>query len=242
VHVELAEPTEPSALAAGAILLRFTIQNATSEPLLLADSFAEVNYRLAVRTASGDTVSQTRPEPPAVSQCVREVQPGEVLVCDYDLTKMCDALADGEYSIIGRRYVGKLDGEGMDEVESNTIAILVCADQASQQPPPSGGTVVSTAQTASGPRLVAARPILERHGFRVTWDAAKRVMTAKKDNLVATVGADKDVMVLAGQNIKLSKPARIVKGRLLAPGQALSVITGFGGTRVAEAPGGSSTP
>jgi hypothetical protein len=74
----------------------------------------------------------------------------------------------------------------------------------------------------------------------VTWDAAKRVMTAKKGNLVATVGADKDVMVLAGQNIKLSKPARIVNGRLFAPGQAVALITAFGGTRVAEAPGGSS--
>ena len=229
----------PEAGPGARVMLRFALQNVTSEPLFVAAAHPEYDYRLTVTDAHGEMVAPIREVLDAWGCVVLEVAPGEEVTADYDLTSMYGPLPDGEYSVVARRYVFRLDGEGTDEVESNPIAIVVSGGQTTQiASRPSGGGTPGTAkgagpQLARGPGLLAARPILERHGFRVAWDAAKQAMTASKGKVVATIHAHKNVMLLGRQQAPMGKPARIVKGRLSAPGQAISMITGLGGGEAA---------
>ena len=217
------------------VMLRFALRNVTSEALLVDDAYPEHDYRLTVTDAAGQVIAPTGDASRVWARAVLEVAPGEELTADYDLTRMYGPLPDGEYSIVARRYVPRLDGEGMDQVESNPIAIAVSGGQTTQiaSRPSGGGSSGATKgaglELARGPDLLAARPILERHGFRVAWDAAKQAMTASKGKVVATIQAHKNVMVLGRQEAPMGKPARIVKGQLSAPGQAISMITSLGG-------------
>jgi hypothetical protein len=219
--------------------LRFALRNVTSEALLVDNAYPEHDYRLTVTDAAGEVIAPTGDASRVWARGVLEVAPGEELTADYDLTRMYGPLPDGEYSIVARRYVPRLDGEGMDQVESNPIAIAVSGGQTTQiaSRPSGGGSSGATKgaglELARGPDLLAARPILERHGFRVAWDAAKQAMTASKGKVVATIQAHKNVMVLGRQEAPMGKPARIVKGQLSAPGQAISMITSLGGGEAA---------
>ncbi len=242
VHLALAEsvssaetsvPTRPSETP---VTLRFALENVTAELLVVMESYPEYHYRLTVTDAFGDALPCTAGPFAAQRRMTRVVEPGETIVEDYNLISMYGQLPDGEYTITARRIeVFRLDGEGVDEVESNPIAIVISRGQTTQiASRPGGGGASSTAkrtgpQLARRPGLLAARPILERHGFRVRWDAAKQTLAASKGKVVATIQAQRNVMMLGRQETRMAKPAKVVKGQLSAPGQAISMITSLGG-------------
>jgi acetolactate synthase regulatory subunit len=62
--------------------------------------------------------------------------------------------------------------------------------------------------------MLLIRPILERNGFRVSWDKAQQKATAKIAKLTATVEADNSVLLLGGQRVGMGRPAKLVSGRL----------------------------
>ncbi len=245
LQLELPEASgAPSASQAEAapqrqVMLRFSLRNVTSEPLVVADAYPEHDYRLTVTDASGQVIVPIGNASAVGRRVMLEVGPGEELTADYDFTSMYGPLPDGEYSIVARRYVFRLDGEGTGEVESNPIAIALSRGRATQiASRPGGGGAPGTTkgagpQLARTPGLLAVRPVLERHGFRVRWDAAKQTMTASKGKVVATIQAQRNVMMLGRQETRMAKPAKVVKGQLSAPGQAISMITSLAGGHAA---------
>jgi hypothetical protein len=207
------------------VLLRLGLQNVSDQVLLVAESSPQHDYRLSVATASGETVAPTRDPGPIERRVLREVLPGEVLVDQYDLTKMYGVLPDGGYSIVARRCVLRLDGEGTVEIESARIAISVSRGQVWQIPSTPAASPAAKVESASQPPLVAVRAILERHGFQVAWDANGRALKAAKGSSLAVIAAGSSVMSFAGQDLRMGREARLIEGRLCAPGNAISLLT-----------------
>jgi hypothetical protein len=223
--------------------LRLTIQNTAAAPLLLAESYPEHDYSLTVTDARGELIAPTADASSVWKRILRRVEPGEEIADEYDLKKMYDLPGVGDYSIGAKRRVFRLDGEGTADVESNTVVLTVCedSDTAKASPPIRGegsepGIVAKAFKPTRIPALVAVRPILERHGFRVTWNPRAQRLTATKGKLAATIETGKDAIFLAGAKVELTQPAMLVNGQLCAPGQAISQITTFAADRMAKGP------
>ena len=141
----------PSAARQGRVLLRLTLRNVTARPLCIADAHPEFDYRLTLRNAAGKVIPPTRAVSPVTRRVLLKIQPGGELVQTYDLTRMYGPRADGEYSIVARRYVWRLDGQGNDEVESNPIATVVGEGRMRQLASRAEGVRTSSAPSACLP-------------------------------------------------------------------------------------------
>jgi hypothetical protein len=69
-------------------------------------------------------------------------------------------------------------------------------------------------------RLVAARSALEKRGLRVSWDQTRSKLVASSEKLRASFQAGEDTMRLGNQEIKMSRPAQIIRGTLYIPAPA----------------------
>jgi hypothetical protein len=195
----------------------------------VAQTYPEHDYRLTLRNADGDTIPPTRDASEFGGRVTLVVQPGEAIVEEYDFTKMYGVFPDGDYSVVARRYVFRLDGEGCSEVESNPMTIAMSGGKVSQELSASGASPAAKVESASQPPLVAVRAILERHGFQVAWDANGRALRAAKGSSLAVIAAGSSVMSFAGQDLRMGREARLIEGRLCAPGNAISLLTASAG-------------
>jgi hypothetical protein len=221
-------------------ILRLTFRNATDRTLVVWDTSPEVNYDLTIRSAAGGVVKPLSELPGGIARNMRlNIQPGETLVSDYHLIRVYGVLADGEYTIVARRGVISWEGEGRSYlVDSLPLRVAVSGGRMSELPASTiGSDAMGKVPALSESGMLAVRPILERHGFQLVWDGKKRAMTATKGKLVAVVTAEREAMVLAGQETEIGRPAKIINGQLSAPGQAISLITGYGRNQVAQASG-----
>ena len=224
-------------------MLPLTLYNATQGVLGVSESYPEHDYVLTITDGRGQIIPPIGDASEVARNISRWLQPGEQITDEYNLKRMYNLTSPGCYTITATRRVPRLDGEGIAGVSSGEAVLTISADpllvQTSRTAPPAACDIERPGASAgnAGPRMVAVRPILERHGFRVAWNSIERMMMASKGRLVAKVEADKDTMVLAGENVKMGQPAKIVNGQLCAPGQAISLITGYGGEQVAQGPG-----
>ena len=239
VRAELPEatvaPHEPTST------LKLTVRNVTGEALVMAESYPESDYRLSVVNERGEPIS---PKPTAPSGAWKRilvlVQAGEEVASEYDLNRMYDLPAGGRYAITAKRYFFRLDGEGIGWSESNTVTLTVSNTAlSSKEPSRTPGDTSPPAKIARAtPKarvpMLPIRPVLERSGFRVSWDNAQRKATATTAKFTATVEVDNNVLLLGSQRVEMGKPAKLVNGKLLLPGYAISLIRALSGGGLAQ--------
>jgi hypothetical protein len=207
--------------------LRLVIVNVSQEPLLLAVAHPEYNYRLTVTGPDGKVVVPRFEVLNAWGNQLLVVKPGEELVSEYDLDRMYELTQEGEYRIEARRAVGRLDGEGGRYVTSGPVRVVLSGGrlypvirQTAQQ-----GADAGPPRNESSIPMVVARDVLERQGYRVTWDPKERAAKASRGSVVVLIKADSPVMSFGGRSVAMGREAQLIDGRLCAPGNAISLLT-----------------
>ena len=211
------------------ITLRLVCRNVTGVPLI---SWQAVCW-LSLRDSSGNEIPmRLRSEVEIdVSMTRIAVPPGGESVLEYPVSEMYDLSTVGEYEITANRRVLRLDGEGLADAVSNTVVLTVSDNPQNAQATAAPNLTSENRKTAKSldasakPRLVAVRPILQRHGCRLTWDASMGEATVSTANgQRAIIRANSDVLVVGSGEMKMWSPAKVVNGRLHAPGDAISQI------------------
>jgi hypothetical protein len=227
------------------LAVKLVIKNVSNDILKIVDSYPEHDYQMSVLSPNGEVLKTLRDTSAVARRTILSLNPGEVLISYYDLTRMYDLLKSGEYTLIARRKVLRTDGEGFGDLESNTVVLNISDTSVAKKSPSSaigsGGKSTSSSILARSSNsdeksfLIPIRPVLERHGFKVAWEASKRAITATSGKITAKIEADKDILLIGKQFVKMTKPAKLVNGQLCAPGQAISQITAMTGAQVAMA-------
>jgi hypothetical protein len=112
--------------------LRVRIKNVTKKDLYLAEAGIEKDYIVRIFSDTRRTIPLT--EHGKVLQSTRGdvymnlsllIKPGEEREDVIDISKIYDMKAPGNYSVVLERKVGKLEGKGVAQAESNTVHIKV---------------------------------------------------------------------------------------------------------------------
>lgn len=78
----------------------------------------------------------------------------------------------------------------------------------------------------NGRTLVPVRGIFEKMGATVTYDAATKTVTAKRDEVEVKLTVGQDKAYVYGEEVKLDTPAKIVNGSTLVPLRFISEAFG----------------
>lgn len=77
-----------------------------------------------------------------------------------------------------------------------------------------------------GSTLVQMRPLFETMGIALTWNQQNQTITGQKGSMSFTLKVGSTKAVLNGKEIKLDKPARVVRGNTLVPLRFVGEATG----------------
>lgn len=111
--------------------LRIRIRNVTDRALYLGEAGTEHDYGVRISSDTGRTIPLTAHGKSVLNggrfymNLSILIKPGEEREEVIDISKIYDMKTPGNYSVVLERKVGKLEGKGVAQAESNTVHIKV---------------------------------------------------------------------------------------------------------------------
>lgn len=237
-----AELEKPVVAPGQPVVLRLSLMNTTDKNLDLSLGDPEQDYWIDLKNARGERLSDVVDRfvvkdasgftwPKSSDKVVLPLEPGKKHTYEYPISKIFNLSALGEYHITASRKVYRLDGVGYADVVSDTVILTVSDNPqnpqaaVSQSIPCKNEKVTKPINTDTSPQLVEVRPILERQGCSLMWNADKGKVTVTARGFSATFQVGSSILVVDDRKMKMSSPAILVNGRLRAPSDAVSQIT-----------------